>query len=314
MNQTYSSPEFAAEITKKGSRQTFYTIRFFVDRERVGDAYRGYAYFRWLDDLLDDSVGSKQEKLVLVARQQKLLDACYRGKVSEALCKEEAMLVDLVCNDTEPNSGLQSYLRNMMKVMRFDVERRYRVISQAELAEYTQALAKAVTDYMHHFIGHDDPPPPDRTRYLAVNAAHITHMLRDTVEDVDAGYFNIPIEYLQAEEMLPSDINNEAYRRWVCERVELARMCFAAGREYMMQIKNWRCRLAGFAYIARFEWVLGAIERENYSLRDGYPELKGLQASLWVLWSAITSMLSSMGPAIAIERQKLAVQPETREE
>ena len=43
----------APSITKAASRQTYYTIRFLVDRERVADAYRAYAYFRWVDDTLD---------------------------------------------------------------------------------------------------------------------------------------------------------------------------------------------------------------------------------------------------------------------
>ena len=43
----------ASSITKAASKQTYYTIRFLVDRERVDDAYRAYGYFRWVDDTLD---------------------------------------------------------------------------------------------------------------------------------------------------------------------------------------------------------------------------------------------------------------------
>ncbi len=42
-----------AQITKDASKQTYYTIRFLVDRDRVQDAFRSHAYLRWLDDLLD---------------------------------------------------------------------------------------------------------------------------------------------------------------------------------------------------------------------------------------------------------------------
>jgi phytoene/squalene synthetase len=44
----------APSITKAASKQTYYTVRFLVDHERVADAYRAYAYFRWVDDTLDD--------------------------------------------------------------------------------------------------------------------------------------------------------------------------------------------------------------------------------------------------------------------
>ncbi len=43
----------AADITRAASKQTYYTIRFLVDRSLVEDAYRAYAYFRWVDDCLD---------------------------------------------------------------------------------------------------------------------------------------------------------------------------------------------------------------------------------------------------------------------
>jgi len=47
------TPGLASATTKSASRQTYYTIRFLVDRQRVEDAYRAYAYFRWVDDVLD---------------------------------------------------------------------------------------------------------------------------------------------------------------------------------------------------------------------------------------------------------------------
>ncbi len=40
----------AASITKAASRQTFYTVRLLADRDLLDDAYRAYAYFRWVDD------------------------------------------------------------------------------------------------------------------------------------------------------------------------------------------------------------------------------------------------------------------------
>ena len=49
-----SDPVLAASITQAASKQTYYTIRFLVDDWLVDDAYRAYAYFRWVDDWLDD--------------------------------------------------------------------------------------------------------------------------------------------------------------------------------------------------------------------------------------------------------------------
>jgi len=45
-----SDRALAATITRTASKQTYYTIRFLVDAGLVEDAYRAYAYFRWVDD------------------------------------------------------------------------------------------------------------------------------------------------------------------------------------------------------------------------------------------------------------------------
>jgi phytoene/squalene synthetase len=200
----------ASSLTKAASEQTYYTVHFLVDRERVEDAYCAYGYFRWVDDVLDADSGSASERGAFLERQKALLESCYRGEPARDVDLKEQMLIDLVRHDQEKNSGLQSYLRNMMLVMDFDARRRGRVITQVELNDYTRWLAVAVTEAMHYFIGHGSFAPHDETRYLAVSAAHITHMLRDTAEDVQAGYYNIPREFLKALHIGPQDVSSVA--------------------------------------------------------------------------------------------------------
>ena len=182
-----------------------------------------------------------------------------------------------------------------MQVMDFDARRRGRLISQVELNEYTRWLATAVTEGMHYFIGHDDFSPHDETRYLAVSAAHITHMLRDTFDDVQAGYYNIPREVLEANHIGPQDVQSDAYRAWVKSRVQLAREYFKAGKDYFARVQNPRCRLACFAYIARFEWLLDTIEREGYCLRPQYNERKSAGTGLRMSWLTLSSMVNLRG-------------------
>jgi phytoene/squalene synthetase len=298
MNTLTTQETLAPSITKAASKQTYYTVRFLVDRERVADAYRAYAYFRWVDDTLDGNSSLSATNAIEAAsrvsfleRQKNLLEKCYRGQSLSDATVEEQMLIDLVKHDGEKNSGLQSYLRNMMQVMEFDARRRGSLISQAELNEYTRWLATAVTEAMHYFIGHCCFSPHDETRYLAVAGAHITHMLRDTFDDVQAGYYNIPREVLESSHIQPQDIGSKAYRAWVKSRVLLARKYFEAGRRYLARVQNPRCRLAGFAYTARFEWLLSTIEHEGYFLRPEYGERKspgtGLRMGLNILSSVM---------------------------
>ena len=268
-----SHSNLAVSITHASSRQTYYTVLLLVDHELTEDAYRAYAYFRWLDDQLDVGGMEKSERLAFVRREMALVDQCYGvegGEPPRLLCEEEYMLVDLIRSDPDATSGLQLYIRNMMAVMAFDAERRGRLISQRELVDYSRWLATAVTEALHYYIGHRNRSPQIESRYLAATGAHIAHMLRDTVEDNESGYFNIPSEYLAEHDIGPLDIASDAYRAYVKGRVELARAYFDAGKEYLAQVENLRCRLAGYSYIARFAPILNMIEHDSYLLKARY--------------------------------------------
>jgi phytoene/squalene synthetase len=293
----------ASSITKAASKQSYYTVRFLVDHQRVDDAYRAYAYFRWVDDVLDaDSLtgptlsdAEVSERRAFLRQQKLLLDQCLRGEAPRDTHPQERMLVELVQRNQEKDSSLHAYLRNLMKVMDFDTRRRGRLISQVELSDYTRWLAIAVTEALHYFIGHGAFAPRDETRYQAVAAAHIVHMLRDTHDDVRAGYYNIPREVLEANAIEPQDVHSEAYCLWVRNRVQQARNYFRAGRSYFQRVQNPRHRLAGFAYMARFEWLLETIENEGYILRPQYNERKSLGTGLRMGWHTFSSMISLRG-------------------
>lgn len=295
MQNIFPQQTLAPSVTRAASKQTYYTIRLLVDPERVTDAYRAYAYFRWVDDTLDAGPGSNPERSAFLERQKFLLENCYRGESLQDATVEEKMLIELVQHDHEKNSGLQSYLHNMMQVMDFDARRRGRLISQVELNDYTRWLAGAVTEAMHYFIGHGCYSPRNETRYLAVAGAHITHMLRDTFDDVQAGYYNIPREVLEADQIQPHDIQSRAYRSWVQSRVLLARKYFRAGRQYLAQVEEPRCRLAGLAYTARFEWLLDTIEQEGYCLRPEYSERKSVGTGIRMGLHTLSSMIKLPG-------------------
>jgi phytoene/squalene synthetase len=297
--ETYhsSNPTLAAGITRAASKQTYYTIRLLVDRDRVDDAYRAYAYFRWVDDWLDQETRPRLERLAFVERQQALIENCYRGHPPAGLIPEEHLLADLIRQDPDEDSGLRAYVRNMMAVMAFDADRRGQLIFEPELKAYTHWLASAVTEALHYFIGHNCASPKDETRYLAVTGAHVTHMLRDTLEDAAAGYYNIPREVVTAHGLAPWDVEHPVYRDWVQARVDQARECFRIGRHYLARVENLRCRIAGYAYIYRFEVVLDCIEREGYVLRADYPERKRSSRALEMLGTALWMALTNRQPA-----------------
>jgi phytoene/squalene synthetase len=290
----------SVDITRAASKQTYFTIRFLVDGARRADAYRAYAYFRIVDDILDGTArfrGARletdsPERAAFIDRQKLLLDRCLRGAPPPNVSRHESMLVELVRDADLEDGCLESYLRQMMRVMDFDAGRRGRVIAGTELDAYTRSLSIAVTDAMQYFLGGDTHVPAGETRYAAVSGAHILHMLRDTYVDLQAGYFNIPSEVLGAHAIGPADVHSNAYRTWVAERLEQARAYLAAGRSYFAHVPNARHRLAGLAYIARFEWLIGTIERDGFLLRPAYDERHPITTGLRTAWSVAPQLVS----------------------
>jgi phytoene/squalene synthetase len=272
-----ASAALARSITWGASKQSYYTARLMVDRGLVDDCYRAYAYFRWADDVIDVESRTSDERVSFIQRQRDLIERLYQDEPPGDLTPEEQMVADLIRHD-RGDGKLGSYVQKFLDIIEFDAYRKGRPISQDELTWYSDCLGQSVTDGIQYFVGHGHPYPTDENHYLAATAAHITHMLRDMVEDVAEGFINVPREYLEAHGISASDWHSPALRAWVHERVELARKYFREGKRYLDELQVLRCKIVAHWYCARFEGVLDAIERDDYVLRPRYDERRKLSA------------------------------------
>ena len=223
-----STAQLARSITRSGSRQTYWTARLLVDKERMDDFFRAYAYFRWADDIIDAVSQTDTERTVFARRQRELIERLYRNEPVGGLAPEEAIVADLIRRYGAAETGLQSFIRNMLTVIEFDAYRKGRVVSQQELAWYTDCLAISVTDGIQFFIGYDHIYPLVENRLSAARGAHIAHMLRDMLVDIGDGFINIPREYLETHAIGPEEMDSAPYRAWVRQRVGQARADFVA--------------------------------------------------------------------------------------
>jgi len=283
-----ASAVLARNITRSGSIQTYYTARLMVDKDLVDDFFRAYAYFRWIDDVIDVTSISDEERRSFMANQSQLIDKLYENKPVTDLLPEEDILHDLINNDRGENSGLQSFIRNMFAIIEFDAHRKGRLISAEELDWYVNTLGKSVTDGLLYFIGNGSPSPEAENRYQAGIAAHISHLLRDTGQDNRDGFHNIPGEYLEQKKIKQDDIDQQAYKDWVSKRVETARVMFTEGKKYLDELEVLRCKIVGYWYCARFEVVLDTIEADGYRLRDEYHERRQIRTWLMIIWLGIS--------------------------
>jgi phytoene/squalene synthetase len=279
-----STAALARSITWAGSKQTYFTALLMVDRPLVDDCYRAYAYFRWADDGIDVVAQSEDERVSFIKRQIGLMERLYEGEQVENLTPEEKLLADLIHNDGGKSSGLQSFIRNFMAILEFDAHRRERLITEDELAWYSNTLGIAVTDCIQHFIGNGHPYPDHEDQYLAATAAHITHMLRDLPEDLKDGYTNIASDNLSTSNISLENLNDPEFRAWIKKRVDQARGYFDRGKRYLDSLEVLRCKLVGYWYCARFESVLDTLEREEYMLRAVNNKYSKLSAWFKIVW------------------------------
>ena len=286
-----STAALAQSITWAGSKQAYYTARLMVDKDLVNDFMRAYAYFRWADDVVDVSSRSADERISFIERQRGLIDRLYRDEPLDDLTLEEEMLADLISHDRGADSGLQSYIRNMLAIIEFDAHRKGRLISQQELTWYSDCLGKAIMDCMQYFIGNGHSYPTTDNRLLAAIASHITHLLRDMVPDIADGFINIPREYLQEHGIGPDDMDSPPFRAWVRDRVEQARQYFHEGRRYFAGLEVLRLKIVAYWYYARFEGVLDTIERDGYVLRPVYRERRKRSTWLKIAWLGVSVTL-----------------------
>lgn len=274
-----NSASLARKITWKSSKQSFFTALLLVDRPLVNDCFRAYAYFRWVDDQIDNEP-SYHHRHAFSLRQSKLIKSLYRGEQPIDITVEESLLVDLINHDRQSNSKLRSFIDNFFAIIAFDGERKGKPISVRQLTWYEQTLGRAVTDAIQYFIGNHDNYPENPDRCQGAIAAHITHMLRDLRGDVSSGYINIPSETLTEYQFQPVDYGHKTYRSWIQQRTIQARLGFRQNKAYIDQMQNLRCKIAATWYTARFETILDMIEADDYYLRDDYSEHKNL--SNWV--------------------------------
>ena len=163
-----NSAALAKSITRSGSVQTYFTARLMVDKDLVDDFFRAYAYFRWIDDVIDITAQTDHERAVFISKQKELIEGFYQKEGINTLAPEEEMLRDLIGNDRAENSGLQSFIRNMFAIIEFDAHRKGRLISQNELDWYVNTLGKSVVDGIRAF--HDRASKYCINQYKAICA------------------------------------------------------------------------------------------------------------------------------------------------
>jgi phytoene/squalene synthetase len=207
----------AQTITKNESHTTYRLAQLLFNRGALPIFCLGYAYFRWLDDLIDAPSASSRTIESALKKQKELIAFLYQGQPPPELCHlnpYELMLHNLIEHDKTKGGDLRDYLMDMFSALEFDTQRRYQLSSQDSLDKYSWSLGRAYTNALWVFTSHQSVQI-NPLCYSAGYAAHQVHILRDFYIDLSLGYYNISFEELAAFGWSFNQLERTDIRPWV---------------------------------------------------------------------------------------------------
>jgi presqualene diphosphate synthase len=183
-----SSPEVEA-VRRKASGSSFYSAMRLMPKAEREAMFAIYAFCRAVDDVADDGVGSREERLVeLEDWRGDLRSLCTGGRPGRA-----AFLEDVIARY---HPRLEDFFA-VIDGMQMDVDGDIVAPTLDVLDLYCDRVASAVGRLSIKVFGMDDDAGFALAHYLG-RALQLTNILRDLDEDAAAGRLYLPREYLDA--------------------------------------------------------------------------------------------------------------------
>jgi phytoene/squalene synthetase len=209
----------------------------------------GYAYLRCFDDIIDDK-RDEASSLEMMASQREFMDAAYEGRLSQQELGVPARYgLPFFLWDRERGAHLRPQFEAFLETMEFDISRRGRVLSAAELDAYFVKTGRAFLSCLSYFsTGKLDLLEHSlRVGSLAYLCADA---LMDLEEDLAVGLINIPREVLQEFEI---DLNSPeaGIERWRPVRAVEVLEYFHDARATIPSIESRSLRLLYRHFLSR---------------------------------------------------------------
>ena len=156
----------------------------------------GYAYLRCFDDILD--VGRDEAtSLELMAAQRGIMAAAYEeGSEPEDPVSPARYGLPFFAWDRARGAPLRAQFESFLDTMEFDIRRRGRVPSAAELDDYVLTTGRAFLRCLAYFAT-GKPEMPASCLDLGSRAYLYADALMDLEEDLAVGLINIPPEVIE---------------------------------------------------------------------------------------------------------------------
>lgn len=230
-------------------KRLFYVLFFGADWRY---ALLSYAYLRCVDDVVDNEA-EVTASLELLASQKELIGAVYAGQVSaEELSGPECYGFPFFAWDRDNGAPLRDHVVAVLDTIDFDIRRRDRVLTSAELDDYMLKIGRPFFRYVAYFASGAKAEVPLNCLDLGSRAYLYADALMDLEEDLAVGLINIPAEVIEEYEV---DLKEPTagIARWRPVRTAEVLEYYRQARASVGAIDHGRVRLLYRFYLGRKE-------------------------------------------------------------
>lgn len=211
----------AENIAKERSPKAKFILDHTVKKNKRGYLNLCYAYLRWVDDYVDDPKNDIMNKKSFIERQKFLIDAFVKGEEAEYQNIEETFLFHFIRFAGENKSEfIRNAIINMIDSIEMDVRRLQGdgIFSASDLELYVRKQSKALYDILIYFFL---PKKYHNIKNTQGRYQARAFIMRDIVEDIDAGLINISHEDIQKFNLDLSSIRaKENLEQWIKEELD----------------------------------------------------------------------------------------------
>ncbi len=251
----------AESITRKSTHFGYLLCKTFFKAETTLPLFQAYAYFRWLDDLVDQSNDSKESLASFMIRQKNLVTSWYNDESPQVSNLYETFIRETISHDKANELQLHSMIENFIEAIAWDVSRRYSIVSKHELGIYSLRLGRSYAEGLLFGLGmKSNNPNYDIALDKCGSAAHIAHTLRDLSIDLNLGYINISCEDMKLFDIDPLDPTLHGIGKWVAFSVEKAEALFSEGKIYQKTFPTIKSRIVFDIVCSRYLSVLRRVK------------------------------------------------------
>lgn len=253
--ETFFHVETSKSINSR-SRSNFSSAFFFLPREKRLAIRRVYAFFRVIDDIVDESSDTEKQKK-LIGSWKTALHEMYAGRPAIPL------LVEL--GESTARFGIpMEYFAGLIEGCEMDlVKKRY--LTFGELYEYCYRVASMVGLVCMKIFEHESPSSEESAVNLGI-ALQLTNIIRDVGVDLEKGRIYIPGEDLArfhvSEQDLREGKTNQPFMQLMNCQYERALDYYKKG--FMEFEKGGRrllaARIMGMVYLK----ILKKIQKKDY--------------------------------------------------